>query len=113
MDLIRRAVPKNTFVAITSVPCFEYWLLLHFNYSTQPFSALPGNSPCAQVIDALKNFMPGYGKGDRDIFTRLVGQLPFAIDNAGRALRAARANDTDNPSTRVHELVRFLQNIKQ
>lgn len=112
MDLIHRAVPKDTFMAVNSIPCFEYWLLLHFNYTTQPFSGQPGKSACAQLIDALKNFMPDYAKGERDIFARLVDQLPFAIDNAERALRAAAANDTDNPSTRVHELVRFLQHIK-
>ncbi len=109
IDLIRGATPKDTFVAINSVPCFEYWLLLHFDYTTQPFSGQLGKSACAQVIDALKNFIPDYAKGDGDIFPRLVDQLPFAIDNAERALRAATANDTDNPTTRVHELVRFLQ----
>lgn len=112
MDLVRRTVPKNTFMAVNSVPCFEYWLVLHFYYSTQPFSGLPGRSACAQVIDVLKNFMPDYAKSDNDVFSRLVDQLPFAIDNAGRALRAAEVNDTDNPSTRVHELVQFLQNVK-
>lgn len=25
--------------AITSVPCFEYWLLLHFDYTTRPYEA--------------------------------------------------------------------------
>jgi hypothetical protein len=64
------------------------------------------------VIDTLKKFMQDYTKGDGDVFPGLVDQLPIAINYAERALRAAAANDTDNPSTRVHELVQFLQHIK-
>lgn len=112
MDQIRRLTPKDTYEAINSLPCFEYWLLLHFTYTTQPFSGLPGKSACAHVIDELRNFMPEYAKGDKGIFARLVDQLPFAIGNADRALQSAAANDTDNPTTRAHELVQFLQNIK-
>jgi hypothetical protein len=34
------------------------------------------------------------------------------MQNAQRALQAAEENETDNPSTHVHELIEFLQNIK-
>jgi len=112
LDTIRSATPKNVYVAITSVPCFEYWLLLHFNYTTRPYDSLPGNSTCNQVLTELKGYMAGYTKGSIDIFSALLGQLDFAKNNAIRALQAAEANYTDNPSTKVHELVNFLQNIK-
>lgn len=109
---IAKATPKKTFFAITSVPSFEYWLLLHFNYTTKPYAALPGNSAGHQVLTELKGYMPGYAKGDNDTFAALIDQLDFAKNNAARALRAATANHTDNPTTRVHELVDFLQKIK-
>lgn len=112
LDQIARATPRDTFVATHSVPCFEYWLLLHFSYTTRAFEALPGNSACNQVLTALKAYMPHYAKGMKDIFPELIGQLDFAKSNAIRALQAAEANHTDNPSTRVHELVSFLQHIK-
>jgi hypothetical protein len=112
LDTIRSATPKNVYVAITSVPCFEYWLLLHFNYTTRPYDSLPGNSACNQVLTELKSHMAGYTKGSIDIFSALLGQLDFAKNNAIRALQSAEANHTDNPSTKVHELVDFLQNIK-
>jgi len=112
LDTIRSASPKNVYVAITSVPCFEYWLLLHFNYTTRPYDSLPGNSACNQVLTELKGYMAGYTKGSIDIFSALLGQLDFAKNNAIRALQAAEANHTDNPTTKVHELVDFLQNIK-
>jgi hypothetical protein len=57
--------------------------------------------------------MPHYSKGQQDTFFELQDQLEFAKDNAKRALKAAEANGTDNPTTRVHELVEFLQHIKQ
>lgn len=57
--------------------------------------------------------MPHYAKGDNDIFSALVGQLDFAKSNAARALLTATENDSDNPTTRAHELVDFLQNIKR
>ena len=57
--------------------------------------------------------MAGYTKGSIDIFSALLGQLDFAKNNARRALQAAEANHTDNPTTKVHELVDFLQNIRR
>lgn len=112
MDSIRGATPKGVYIAITSVPCLEYWLLLHFNYTTRPYNPLPGNSACNQVLAELRGYMPGYTKRKHDIFSALIGQLDFAKDNAARALKAAEENHTDNPTTRVHELVEFLQSIK-
>lgn len=113
MDDISNATPKNIFIAINSVPCFEYWLLLHFVYSTKPYAALHNNSACNQVLTDLKVYIPDYAKGRRDIFAELINQLDFACHNANRALQVATANDTDNPSTHVHELVAFLQDIKK
>lgn len=113
IDQIERATPKNTFCNIISVPCFEYWLLLHYVYTTRPYEALPGNSSCGQLIEDLKDYMPDYEKGNNGLFTSLIGQLDFAKSNAIRSLQAAHENHTDNPKTNIHELVEFLQNIKQ
>lgn len=112
LDAIRRATPKNVYAAITSVPCFEYWLLLHYLYTTKPYNPLPGNSACNQVLSELKSHFAGYVKGHPTTFSTLLGQLDVAKHNAIRALSTADANHTDNPTTRVHELVEFLQNIK-
>lgn len=109
---ISHASPKNLFHAITSIPCFEYWLLLHFDYSTRPYDSLPGNSACQLVLSDLKKYMPHYSKGHAQTFEELQGQLEYAKANAIRALKAAESSNTDNPTTRVHELVSFLQDIK-
>lgn len=112
LSAIASAAPRDTFFAINSVPCFEYWLLLHYDYSTRPYTALPGNSAGNQVLSELKRYLPDYEKGADNIFAILVDQLEFAKNNAARALSAAEASGTDNPTTRVHELVSFLQGIK-
>jgi len=112
IDQINRATPKGIFFAITSVPCFEYWLLLHFCYTTKPFEPLPGNSAGNQMLRELKKYMPDYEKGQEDIFPILLDQLEHAKHNAARSLDAGKSGHTDNPSTHVHLLVEYLQQIK-
>ncbi|MCL5974826.1 MAG: RloB family protein [Gammaproteobacteria bacterium] len=106
------AVPKNTFFAINSVPCFEYWLLLHFTYSTRPYQSVPGNSAGNQILRELKDYMPDYEKGSGGVFTQLLGQLERAKSFAERSLQESIRNKTDNPCTRVHHLVSDLQSLK-
>jgi len=112
IDALASAAPKDTYFTINSVPSFEYWLLLHFVYSTRPYTALPGNSSGNQVLTELKNYVPDYEKGRRTVFAELVGQLEQAKNYANRALQESERNQTDNPSTRVHELVEALQKLK-
>lgn len=112
LDRIAAAKPKATFVAITSVPCFEYWLLLHFDYTTAPFHAAGAKSTGDRVVDKLRKYIPDYQKGDGSVFAQLIEQLPRAKAHASKALIDALANNSDNPSTRVHELVEYLQNIR-
>lgn len=113
LEQIDSARPKDTFRAITSVPCFEYWLLLHFDYTTAPIVAAGNKSAGDRVIEELRKYMPEYQKGDRSVFNQLIGQLPQAKVYAERSLMTARMNETDNPSTLVHSLVEYLQSIKQ
>ena len=51
-----------------SDPCFEFWLLLHFEFTTAPFDGY------SEVRDRLKSHWPEYKKGDAipiDLFERL------------------------------------------
>ncbi len=105
------ARPVGVFKVVPSVPCFEYWLLSHFVYSTQPYSASGGKSACANLIKELKNYIPGYAKGDQDVFDKLMSKTDQAITNSRQALSQVEASGTDNPTTRVHELVEYLQNL--
>lgn len=112
LNALTTATPKNTYFTINSVPSFEFWLLLHFNYTTRPYTALPGNSSGNQVLTELKYYMRDYEKGQLNIFGELKGQLEQAKEFSRRVMNESQRNSTDNPSTRVHELVEVLQNLK-
>ncbi len=104
--------PLDAFHTIPSVPCFEYWLLLHFTCSTKPYDSSGGKSACDCLIGELQNYMHGYSKGDRGIFKRVMDQTDRAIAFSKRAVKAAENAGTDNPTTRMHELVEYLKQLK-
>lgn len=59
-------------IGIVSNPCFEYWLLLHFTYTTKIFGA-SGDSPCVDLIkNNLKTYMKNYKKGDKSIMLPII-----------------------------------------
>jgi len=104
---------KKPFYAANSIPCFEYWILLHFNPTTAPYSNKGKSSIANEVLKELKQYMPNYEKGDKNVFLATVKDLDFAINNAKRSLKQSEQTGTDNPSTNVHELVEYLRNIKK
>ena len=113
VESIRTANPKGVYFAILSVPCFEFWLLLHFCYTTNPYHSVPGKSACDQVISDLERYLPDYEKGCRSLFSELFARTQIARKRAAKVCVQTGEAQTDNPSTRVHELVEYLQNIKQ
>lgn len=101
------------FVAITSNPCFEVWLLLHFDYSAQPFHPAGKKSVGDQVVLELKK-KPGfakYGKGQKGIYGQLKDKLPDALNHAAQLRRHGAATGSTNPATDVDELVRAIQGL--
>ena len=106
ISTLRSKRSRKNFEAIYSVPAFEYWLLLHFEYSTRPYSGAD------EIVRDLKKHLPEYTKGKRDIFDALQEKLEIAKKNARRSLKQAKQNKTDSPFTHIHELVEYLQNIK-
>jgi len=104
--------PKGKFYYAVSIPCFEYWLLLHFKYTTSPYAAIPGSSVGHAALKDLKKHMPEYEKGSNNNFVKLINKLDFAKENAAKSMNDAINNSTDNPSTNIHILIEYLQNIK-
>ena len=98
------------FAAITSTPCFEVWLLLHFGYTDQPFHAAGKKSVGDQVVSALKT-KPGfakYGKGQKGVYGLLKAQLATAFTHAERLRQHGAATASINPATDVDELVKAM-----
>lgn len=111
LNCIENIKPKKVFFAATSDPCFEYWLLLHYTYSTKPYEKTEKKSIGGNILEDLKQYITGYEKGKRDIFSLLKDQLKFAIENAKRANQEAKT--VNGPSTTVFELVEYLVTLKK
>lgn len=103
----RHQMGSASFGAITSTPCFEYWLLLHFKYTTM---ALPRFADVEKQMRTIPQ-LAKYDKGQQGLFSATCNQLQIALENADRANQAAHTCGTDNPTTRMPELVRYLQQL--
>lgn len=112
LDIVYGKKSNGYLFLATSTPCFEYWLLLHFIYTTAPYSSVGGVSAGATVLKELQNYWPEYAKANSGIFVSRLDQLEFAKANAARAFEEAEKSHTDNPTTHIHELIEYLQNIK-
>ena len=92
----------NNLGTVLSNPCFEYWVLLHFEESAPPFRN------CHQVLGRLKKVLPEYQKG-KDCFELLEKNRESAT---ARARRIRESNPDPrikrNPSTEVDLLVAKL-----
>jgi hypothetical protein len=115
IDKLRQSRLGETviFTAITSVPCFEFWLLLHFGYTTRQFCAPGKASNCELIITELnkKSRIPGYNKGARNIFALTRKLLPGAIKNATQLQQHNQATGASNPATNMHELIEYLMSL--
>jgi hypothetical protein len=56
--------------------------------------------------------MQTYQKAQRGLFGQLLGRLEMAKQHAARARRDALETGEENPSTEIHELVDYLQHLK-
>lgn len=99
------------FEAITSIPCFEYWLLLHFGLTEQPFHAAGKKSVCDSVIAVLrkKPDFKTYGKGQHGIYALLKDKTSTAIAASKSIRKSAKTNGQKDSVTHFDELVEALQ----
>lgn len=99
---------------IVSYPCFEYWLLLHFEFGRSPFSAF-GNKSAAEMLAAeLKKHSPfeAFEKSlTKEMLANLQAAKETAVANATKALSDANKTGEMNPSTTVHELITALEKL--
>lgn len=100
---------------IPSYPCFEIWLLLHFQYSSRPYQKCGKKSGCDCVVKDLRatKHLPNYQKNSYDIYTQTKDKLEIAIRNSKKLLtHHAKCHSDLNPSTQIHKLMEHLQKMK-
>ncbi len=101
--------------AIPSVPCFEYWLLLHFRKTARLYPVSGDMSSCHEAERDLIGHMPGYSKGMKGTknWRRILSGLKDARKHSGEILRQAESDPDGNfPYTHMHELVDYLESLK-
>jgi hypothetical protein len=90
------------FSAIPSNPCFELWLLLHFQ-------ANEAHIHRNEVFRRLRDrYLRGYEKGRGGTFEATMQHLDQAYAHAERLRARGQGRALANPSTCVDELVRIL-----
>jgi RloB-like protein len=89
-----------------SVPCFELWVLLHFERTDRPFAN------CAEVVARIRrDHMEGYQKANDKIAKELMSRVDTALANA-RWLAERTAIDDENPSTSVNAVLQHLKEVE-
>jgi RloB-like protein len=92
-----------------SSPCFEYWLLLHFEYTSAPFD------DCDYTIKKLETYLPDYQKG-KDYSRIFMERISTAVSNS-KKIKKHQEDTSDvkiwayNPYSNLHELIEQLLNL--
>jgi hypothetical protein len=95
-----------TFRAIASVPCFELWLLLHYEDIQAPLHR-------DEVMHRLKQHLPSYDKGASDVFKNTQAHLDVAISRAKKlAERFSAHTEDEEPFTAIVNLVELLRALR-
>jgi len=104
----KRGVDRSTATGLNlawSNPCFEFWLLLHFELIGRSFHGY------ARVRPFLTRHIKQYEKS-MDCFEQLAPRIPTAIEHSKQIHRSQWQHTPDaidcNPGTTVHELVERL-----
>jgi len=93
------------FKAIASVPCFELWLLLHFEVIQHPIHR-------DEVMARLKKHFRDYHKGAAGVFAITRNQLTVATQRAQALAEKFNAYTYPEPFTSLHELVTLLTTLR-
>jgi RloB-like protein len=93
------------FEAIVSIPCFEFWLLLHFEELFEPLSRF-------EVYKKLKNYLPHYEKGAGGLWTMTKSKIDIASSRAAKLVKDNIPNHDSNLYTNMHSLVERMLNLR-
>ena len=105
---LRNSARERTQVqVVASYPSFEFWLLLHFEYSARPYQA------AAEVTDALRRHVTDYAKNDRNVFAKVSVGLDAACQNADRLKAELNRTGAQVPDTDMRSLVDQLARMRR
>lgn len=102
-EALQQAAANGIHVALSN-PCFELWILLHFEDQRADIDTRAAGSAC-------RKHLPKYQK--HITYAELRDQYPSAVDRskALEAWQSSRGNAGGNPSTKVHTLTERLHSL--
>lgn len=98
------AKQKVVFQAVASVPCFELWLLLHFEEVLAPMHR-------TEVYQCLRQYLPSYDKGQAGYYAQTCQNLCVATQRAAHLAELTSAHNSVEPYTDMHRLVLLLTTL--
>lgn len=99
---------------IASNPCYEFWLLLHFQKTRHSYIGVGKKSSGDLLVKDLckETGMQSYAKGgSENLFEKLLERLPKARQRAAQVMAEALNDGDFNPSTRLHELIEEFERL--
>ena len=93
------------FQAIASVPCFELWLLLHYEDIQAPLHR-------DEVVRRLKKHIPDYKKGLGSVFATTRKYIDVATKRALRLAVKFNARSDGEPYTGIVELITLVTKLQ-
>lgn len=87
-----------------SIPCFEFWVLLHFERTDAPFHR------CVDAIARVRRYLPAYEKADAAIARQLITLMDTAVTHAAWLENRAEENNL-NPYTSVNHVLGHLKAV--
>lgn len=95
-EAFNMALGNQIKIAFSSIS-FEYWILLHFEYTTRPFRKAD------DVIKYIekKGYFDKYDKGDKGIYQKVKDNVMIAFE---RAKRVRSYQDAANPGEKIYRL---------
>lgn len=106
LEAAERLAEANGIKILLSNPCFEIWILLHFEQTSRTYQR---DELYLQVKKYIKNF-----EKCLEIYPLIKGQQNFAIENAERLNNIHEENEISlscracNPSTQVFRLIKHI-----
>lgn len=99
---------KTKITLIASCPCFEYWILLHYENTNKSYYT-GSSSPCEQVTKALKKHIKDYKK-DYDKFKNVITS---GLNQAMKNSKQFQQLEATSSYTEVYQVVEKMLEIKE
>ncbi|MCC4771288.1 hypothetical protein FXV91_14285 [Methanosarcina sp. DH2] len=96
---------------ILSNPCFEYWILSHFEHYFEPIEPKP-------LERRLRRFLNSYEKNDPNIYNKTKERIGTAMEHSKKVCqihldnRVKILSEESNPSTMIFQLVEIINKYK-